>query len=81
MICIRFFSVAALVFSDGGKSAGELYDEAAQYTIESLWPNVSAAADVAEIATSFYYSSHARHDLNVLAAEMTEVGESGRRVA
>lgn len=66
--------VAALVFSEGGRSAGELYDEAALYTVESLWPNTSTAADVAEIAASFYYSSHARHDLNVLAEEMTEVG-------
>lgn len=66
--------LAALVFSEGGKSAGELYDEVALYTVESLWPNVSTAADVAEIAASFYYSTQAKHDLNVLAEEMTEVG-------
>ncbi|XP_050713975.1 esterase E4-like isoform X2 [Eriocheir sinensis] len=66
------YALTALVFSEGGRSAGELYDEAALYTVESLWPNTSTAADVAEIAASFYYSSHARRDLNVLAEEMTE---------
>ena len=66
------------MFSEGGKNPEELFEEAAFYTVESLWPNTSTAAAVAEIAASYYYSSHARHDLNTLAEEMTEVGGAGR---
>lgn len=66
------------MFSEGGKSAGELYHEVAHYTVESLWPNITTAAEVAEIAASYYYSSHARRDLNILAEEMTEVSAGGK---
>ena len=64
---------AAIVYSEGGTNPEELYEAAALYTVESLWPNTTTAAAVAEIVASYYYSSHAKHDLNTLAEEMTEV--------
>ncbi|KAK8384665.1 hypothetical protein O3P69_014321 [Scylla paramamosain] len=67
------YALTAIVFSEGGTNPKELYEEAALYTVESLWPNTTTAAAVAEIVASYYYSSHARHDLNTLAEEMTEV--------
>ncbi|XP_045123732.1 venom carboxylesterase-6-like [Portunus trituberculatus] len=66
------YALTAIVFSEGGTNPEELYKEAALYTVESLWPNTTTAAAVAEIVASYYYSSHARHDLNTLAEEMTE---------
>lgn len=74
---IFFFSPissAAIIFSESGSSPSQMYEETARYTVESLWPNTSASNSIADSVISFYYTDHARENLDTLAEEMSEVG-------
>ncbi|XP_071524052.1 esterase E4-like [Panulirus ornatus] len=66
------FALTAIIFSESGSSPSQLYEEATRYTVESIWPNTSTSISVADSIISFYYTHHARENLDTLAEEMSE---------
>ncbi|KAK4308731.1 hypothetical protein Pmani_019593 [Petrolisthes manimaculis] len=66
------FALGTIVYSEGGKSAREVYNEAVRYTITSIWPNTSSSEAIADAVTSFYYTSKATESLDTLVEQMSE---------
>ncbi|XP_045603703.1 carboxylic ester hydrolase [Procambarus clarkii] len=71
------YALTVVIFSGSGGSPRDLFEEAGRYTVESLWSNASTTASVRRDAVtdsliSFYYTRHARDDINTLAEEMSE---------
>nr|XP_053638607.1 carboxylic ester hydrolase-like [Cherax quadricarinatus] len=66
------YALTVVIFSESRGGPSQLFEEAARYTVESLWPNASTTSSVTDSIISFYYTQHARDDINTLAEEMSE---------
>ncbi|XP_069945647.1 carboxylic ester hydrolase-like [Cherax quadricarinatus] len=67
------YALTVVIFSESRGGPSQLFEEAARYTVESLWPNASTTSSVTDSIISFYYTQHARDDINTLAEEMSEM--------
>ncbi|XP_076052701.1 esterase E4-like [Oratosquilla oratoria] len=66
------FAITVILFSENPSSANNVFEDAAEYVLSSLWTNESSVASVTDALMSFYFSSHARESTDVFLDELTE---------